>query len=395
MIEHLCGIRNKREKLAVGLMSGTSVDGIDAALTKVRGHGEDAEVELVKFISYPHPEGLKERILSCSAPGSGSVGEVCRLNTLLGEIFADAALAVIDEAGVPVTSIDFIGSHGQTVHHLPRAETLFGHKVRATLQLGEPSVIAARTGILTVADFRPADMAHGGQGAPLVAYFDYVVFRSSEQSRALINLGGIANFTILKKGCSLHEVLAYDTGPANMVVDCLVLELFSQPFDQGGSIAQAGKVSAELLEFALDHPYFAQTPPKSTGREEFGARYSQTLLVRGRQLGLSSEDIITTAAELTLQTIWQSYQKEIARDVCVDEFIISGGGAKNEYMMARLAELAAGAAVRPIDDYGIPYDAKEAICFALLANETLCGLPSNVPAATGAKAPAILGKICF
>lgn len=388
-------VQQKDERLAIGLISGTSLDGVDAALVRIKNAGLETKVELLFFMTFPYPKGLKEKLLEISTPGKGTVDRMCRYNVVLGEIFADAIKALLEKAGVSADDVDFIGSHGQTVHHLPKPKNLFGYSITSTLQLGEPSVIAKRAGILTVADFRPADMARGGEGAPLVPYLDFTLFRSLEKSRALLNIGGIANFTVLKKECSLNDVIAFDSGPGNMVIDFLMSRLFSRPFDKNGEIASSGEACEELLlKFALTHPYFKKRPPKSTGREEFGAEFGEKMLAESERLGLNKEDIITTATEVTVRSVIAALKNFVSPEAALDEIIVSGGGSENQYIMEGLA--AAGAVlVKPSDEYGIPSAAKEAILFALLANETICGNPSNVPSATGASAPTVLGKICF
>ncbi len=388
-------IHAKSERLVLGLMSGTSVDGVDAALIKIKNSGVQTQLEVLRFITFPYPPGCKEKILEVSAPGRGAVDDICRMNVVIGEIFAEAALTLIREAGLSPPQIDLIGSHGQTIHHLPNEIEMFGYKIRATLQLGEPSVIAKRTGIVTVADFRPADLALGGQGAPLVSYFDFILFRSTEKHRALLNLGGIANFTILEKNCRIEDVIAFDTGPANMLIDALMQRMFNEPFDRDGRAAQAGRVSEELLAIALSHPYFKKPPPKSTGREEFGADVCSQFLQNALRMNVPPNDMIATAAELTARTVWQNYRDFVEPNITVDEVIVSGGGAKNGFIMNSLREKFHGVEVKLIDDFGIPSDAKEAVCFAVLANETIAGNPSNVPAATGAGQPTVLGKICL
>ncbi|MFQ5649485.1 MAG: anhydro-N-acetylmuramic acid kinase [bacterium] len=394
-MQTLLTLLHKSEKLAIGLISGTSLDGVDAALVTLENHGLETEIELLHFLTFPYPDGLREKVMDCSSPGSGTVDEICRLNFVLAEVFADAALAVLQAANVAPGDVDFIGSHGQTVHHLPNEHTSFGYPIRSTLQLAEPSVIAKRTGILTVADFRPADMALGGQGAPLVPLFDFIVFRSPQKNRALVNIGGIANLTILKTNGTLEDLLAYDAGPGNMVVDYLMQAFFGRPYDADGKTALQGEVSVLLMDWALEHPYFKLMPPKATGRETFGAAFADRFRRQGEKLKLGAESIITTAAELTARTIWQSYQNDVAPETRLDEFVVSGGGAKNQYIMDRLGKLAGDINVYSIDKLGIPSDAKEAICFAVLANETLSGNPGNVPGATGARAATVLGKICL
>ncbi len=388
-------LQSKIQKLGVGLMSGTSVDGVDAALVNIQNNGLEIKRELVHFLTFPYPDGIKETILDCSIPGRGSVDKICRLNFLLGEVFAEAVMALLDTANIKRDQVDFIGSHGQTVHHLPEEKQLFDYKIKSTLQLGEPSVIAKRTGIVTVADFRPADLALGGQGAPLVPYFDYVMFRSAFKNRALLNIGGIANLTVLKKNGRIEEIIALDTGPGNMVIDALMRKMFRLPFDKDGQIAQTGQVSLELLLFALSHPYFKKHPPKSTGREQFGTSFCEELFEKSNHLDLKSNDIIVTASEITAHTIWQAYQHFVAPIIVVDELIVSGGGSNNLYLMESLRQKADNMFIKRIDEYGIPTEAKEAVCFALLANETLSGNDNNVPDATGAKHPTILGKICL
>jgi len=388
-------IISKPEKLGIGLISGTSLDGVDAALVRIKNSGLETKVELIRFITFPYPEGLREKLLEISTPGKGSVDEICRYNIVLGEIFANAINALLEKAGVNADEVDFVGSHGQTVHHLPKPEKVFDYTITSTLQLGEPSVIAKRAGILTVADFRPADMALGGQGAPLVPYLDFTLFRSLEKSRALLNIGGIANFTILKNGCSLSDVIAFDTGPGNMVIDFLMNELFSSPFDKNGEIASSGRVSEKLLDLTLKHPYFKKQPPKSTGREEFGSEFCEKFLAESERLNLSKEDSITAASELTVRSILAALKNFGSSEIVLDEIIVSGGGTENLYIMESLAAASGGVPVKPTDKYGIPSAAKEAILFALLANETICGNPGNVPSVTGANTATILGKICF
>lgn len=380
------------EKLVIGLISGTSLDGVDAALVQIRGAGLATELQLRHFRSFPYPEGLREELLELSTAGKGRVDQLCRMNVLLGEIFADAALQLLASAGVSAGEVDLIGSHGQTVHHLPAPEMRYGYPLRATLQLGEPAVIARRSGIVTVADFRPADLAAGGEGAPLVPYFDFLVFRSTAKTRVLLNLGGIANLTLLKRNAALEEVIAFDSGPANMVIDGLMRHFFQQDCDRDGAVAASGTVSRVLLDQLLQHPYFRKAPPKSTGREAFGKAYCEALIAAAPEL--SPHDLVATASELTVETVWRACRDFLASEP-LDELIVGGGGVKNKVIMQRLQARFAPAAVRTSDDFGIPYDAKEAVCFAVLANETVAGNGGNVPGATGAAERVVLGKICL
>lgn len=394
-MHRLLALLQKKETLVVGLISGTSADGIDAALVRLAGSGLDSQLGLLAFETYPYPRELRERVLSASLPGRGSVDEICRLNVAVGECFAQAALQILAAARVQTHEVDVIGSHGQTIHHLPHAEPLAGVNARGTLQIGEPSVIAKRTGIITVADFRAADMALGGQGAPLVPIMDYLLFRSSTHARGLLNLGGIANLTMLKKNGALADVLAFDTGPANMVIDGLMQKFFNHAYDQDGEHAARGKVSHELLQHILAHPYFARPIPKSTGREEFGTAFVAELVQRGEALKLSHEDMIATATTLTAESVWRGASFLEQSHGAIEELIVSGGGAHNRTLMRMLREKFSAAKISTTDEYGVPSDAKEAMLFALLANETVSGNAGNVPSVTGASAATVLGKICL
>lgn len=397
-MQRLFDLATKEEKHIVGLISGTSADGIDAALVRVRGHAGDAldpheRLQLEAFDTFPYPAALREQLLAASLPGAGTVDLICRLNIAVGECFAQAALKIIALAGAKPEDVDCIGSHGQTIHHLPYAEPLAGIPTSGTLQIGEPSLIAKRTGIITVADFRAADMALGGQGAPLVPFLDFMVLRSTELTRGVLNIGGISNLTVLKKNCELADVIAFDNGPGNMVMDALAQKFFNKAFDEGGELAGGGKVSPELLHELLQHPYFAKPIPKSTGREEFGAMYVEKLIHHAANLQLATCDLLATATALTVETISRDAQLLEKRLGKIDELIVSGGGMHNQTLMSMLRQRFAK--VTTTSDYGLPGDAKEAILFAVLANETIRGLAGNVPSVTGAKAATVLGKICF
>jgi anhydro-N-acetylmuramic acid kinase len=394
-MNRLRALAQKKEKLVLGLISGTSADGIDAALVRIIAAGLESKLQLLAFETYPYPRELRERVLAASLPGRGSVDEICRLNVAVGESFAQAALRIMARARLQTHEVDVIGSHGQTVHHLPFAEPIADLPARGTLQIGEPCVIAKRTGIVTVADFRPADMALNGQGAPLVPIMDYLLFRSATQTRALLNLGGIANLTVLKKNGGLADVLAFDTGPANMVLDGLAQKLFNLAYDENGGLAARGKVSHELLQYLLGHPYFARPIPKSTGREDFGAEFVARLVQRGRELQLDHEDLMATATALTAESVWRGAKSLEHSHGAIVELIVSGGGSHNLALMDVLREKFSSAKVAATDEYGVPGDAKEAVLFALLANETVSGNAGNVPSVTGASAATVLGKICL
>jgi anhydro-N-acetylmuramic acid kinase len=389
----LNSLYKKRTKLVVGLMSGTSADSIDAVLVSVTGSGIGTKFKQIEFISVSYPKGYSEYLLSNSLPGFGSVDTISTLNILAAEFFADAVKKLAHKARVPLSSIDLIGSHGQTVHHMPEVRKVFGKKTRSTLQIGDPATIAKLTGIVTVGDFRTGDMALGGEGAPLVPYFDYIAFRSKTKNRILLNIGGIANITWLKKNCSLADVAAFDTGPGNMIVDALMKRLYHTQFDKGGRIALRGEILLDIIVDLLRHPYFKRRPPKSTGRELFGKIYVENILRNCS--GARHEDVVATLTEFTPLTVFQQFTRFVGPSSKVDELIVSGGGSHNVAMMDALQRYFAPASVLMSRDAGVSADAKEAICFALLANETISGNPSNVPRVTGASRPAILGKICL
>ncbi len=383
----------KKSRLVVGLMSGTSVDYIDAALLSISGSGTSTKFKQLAFVSHPYPKGFREYVLKNSLPGTGSVDTISTLNILIAQFFADAVKALARKARIPCARIDLIGSHGQTIHHLPTARRLFGKSVRSTLQIGDPTTIAKLTGIVTVGDFRTGDMALGGQGAPLVPYFDFLVFRSANRSRALLNIGGIANITLLRKNCSVRDVLAFDTGPGNMIIDALMKKLYRKEFDEKGAVASKGRILTDVIRFMLAHPHLKQAPPKSTGREVFGKMFVGEILRHTR--GARKQDIIATVTEFTPLTIYQQYAQFLRKRCRLDELIVSGGGTHNRYIMDALRQYFAPAKIMTSDELGISSDSKEAVCFAILANETISGNPSNLPGVTGASTPTILGKICL
>ncbi len=374
----------KREKkIIIGLMSGTSADGIDGAIVEIEGSGTDTRAVLIAFETVSFPDGVRDRILACCQTETGTVDAICELNFYLGHLFAETVKLLLQNAGMTASDITLIGSHGQTIQHLPP---------RATLQIGEPAVIAHETGIPTIADFRVADMAAGGQGAPLIAYPDYLLFRSRTETVGLLNIGGIANITVLPVNCGLQDVNASDTGPGNMVIDAAVENLTqgTQRYDAEGALAASGTISGTLLDTWLTHPFFSKEPPKTTGRETFGLAFARRCLADCREYGLDDAAIYATVTELTVQSI-VGYLDRFVHDK-LDRLYVSGGGTLNLTLMQRLTAALPGTHVAPIDCTGIPADAKEAVAFAILANETLHGQTGNVPAATGASVRKILGK---
>jgi len=372
-------------------MSGTSADGIDAVVAEISGAGSRLKARLVAHVVQSFNPALRTRILRASL--HGTVAELCELNFELGEEFAKAALSVIRKAKLSPTEIDGIGSHGQTVHHLPNA------KFPSTLQIGEPAVIADRTGITTVADFRVRDMAAGGQGAPLVPFVDWALFTDQSRPRILQNIGGIANLTFLPPRAELKNVRAFDTGPGNMVIDAVVNHFShgQKAYDRNGEWAARGKVSHPLLAEMLRHPFLKKKPPKTTGREEFGERFVKPTLAHAKRLKLIPEDIVATVTTLTAKSIADSYKRfvwpKLRNGIKGLQVILAGGGAKNVTLRKMLQNELAGSEIMTVQDLGLLAETKEALAFAILAHETLAGRPGNVPKATGAKHPVVLGKI--
>ena len=391
-MESFYELSQKQSKNVIGLMSGTSADGVDAALVEIRGHGLKTQVELLAFNALPFSTENRNRIFNLFQPETSGVHEICQMNFLIGEIFADAALSVIRDAGLDTNQIDLIGSHGQTVYHLPPKKD--AQYVPSTLQLGEPAVIAHRTGIPTIADFRVADVAAGGQGAPLVPYVDFLLFREADRTIALQNIGGIANVTLIPAGAGSTEVLAADTGPGNMIVDA-VTEIVTNgeyTYDSGGQLAARGQPCEPLIEKWMKHPFIQASPPKTTGREAFGKEFVHDAIEQAEAKQLSDSDIIATATEFTSRTIFDFYRRFLLPYYSCDEIVVSGGGVHNLTLMQRLKTLFNPIPIRVIDAYGIPSDAKEAIAFAVLANEAVHGNRGNLPQSTGASQSKVLGK---
>lgn len=381
-----------KNMLLIGLMSGTSADGIDAALVEIEGEGRSTHVTLGHFVSVPYERAMRDAILELCDPQTGTVPDLCALNFSLGERFAEAALCLLEGAKVETSQLSAIASHGQTVWHQPTAMECGGIAVKGTLQIGAPAVIAARTGCRVISDFRSADMAVGGQGAPLVPYFDWVVLGSDVESRAVLNLGGIANITYLPAGGGLDAVIAFDTGPANMLIDGLTAHYSGADklCDRDGALAAQGRWAPKLGDELLRNPYFCQEPPKTTGRESFGQDLVRHIAEQAEKQRLSQADVLATVTDLTARTVADAIQKWLP---AVDRVIVGGGGCHNRTLMRMLAERLQPAAISTHDEFSIPGDAKEAMAFALLGYETLHGRPSNVPSATGASRSVVLGSI--
>ena len=387
-MNRLNSIFNKQEKLVVGLMSGTSMDGVDAALVKIRGESLETKIELIEFICLPYQPSLLQSLEEATL--KGSTRQISEINFLVGKAFAETALAVIREAGLRVTDIDLIGSHGQTVFHNPPS---LKKGIPSTLQIGELDVIAERTGITTVGDFRTRDVAAGGEGAPLVPYVDYILFRKPGKVRIAQNIGGIANATVVSEG--IDDVIAFDAGPGNTLMDKVVSLATDgkERYDLYGKLASQGSINKQLLEKLLSHPFFLKSPPKSTGAEDFGKEEAQELYALAKDKGISLSDLMRTLLELTVESIALSYERFISPKWKIDEVILSGGGAINPVLVERLKKRLNYVEFSNSDDYGIPIDAKEAIAFAILANELISGNYTNLPSVTGARRRVPLGKI--
>jgi anhydro-N-acetylmuramic acid kinase len=387
LIHHFHYLRKKEKRKILGLMSGTSTDGITVALAHISGTGLDTEVELIGHQTYPYDHVVKDRVFNLFNPNQGTVKDVCEMNNILGEAFAEAANRLLSDLDKK-DEVDLIGSHGQTIWHQPEGEPVSRYSSRSTLQIAEPAVISEKTGLPVIADFRKADVAMGGQGAPLTPYLDYILHRASDENRVLQNIGGIANLTYLPANTRIEDVVAFDTGPGNMIIDALAMKYTGNNYDVNGIIARQGNTNQKLLEELLSHPFYHIKPPKTTGRECFGLNYAEKVAKRAQVLDISLEDLISTVTSLTVKTIIKAYETILPDDV--DVVYLSGGGSKNPVIVDGLRE---GLSI-PLYDYstlGIASEAKEALLMALLANEYIMGTPSNILAATGARKRVVLG----
>ncbi len=402
-----------RAMTVAGMMSGTSADGIDVAVVRITathpsrkskdaaraghpemGHPDHVSLKLLAHEAFPYPKALRRTVLAAMNAESISTAELARLNWRLGIAYAEAVEETVRRHKI---KIELVGCHGQTLYHQARAEAYKGRRFACTWQLGEAQAIAQHIGVPVVSNFRPADMFAGGQGAPLVSLLDYVLFANSKRGRVLQNIGGIANLTAIAAGAGPEKLIAFDTGPGNMVIDWLAQELFGKPFDRNGAIAARGVVLEPVLKKALNHSYFKLAPPRTSGREQFGKAYAADFLDTCRRHSSRGEDAMATATALTAESIAHSYEgfaKPLMEGTPVD-YIVSGGGARNRILMRMLAERLAtlGCTMRTPEEFGLPAEAKEAAAFALLAWQTWHRLPGNVQAATGASRPVILWQV--
>lgn len=383
-----CTLWEKPDRLVVGLMSGTSADGVDAALTRITGCGLETRVEQLGFYFQPFDEATRQRILAVCGGDFGGSRELCLLGTHLGRLYAQAVRALLKQT--ETSGIDLIGCHGQTVYHIPEQTPYLGTTIRGTLQIGDPWSLAEEFGCPVVSDFRIRDMAAGGLGAPLVPYTEFLLYRSETEDVALQNIGGIGNVTLLPAGCRLDQVTAFDTGPGNMVMDALAAKITDGKlgYDDGGQLAAAGKVIPALLERMLQDPYLSRKPPKTTGREYYGKAYVESLLRSG---DYPLVDILATATRFTAESIALSLRRFAPRMPA--RLVVGGGGSRNPTLLRFLREALPECRVQVQEDLGYDSDAKEAVAFAMLANEALFGICNNAPSATGASHGVVMGRI--
>ena len=376
-------------------MSGTSADGIDVAIVRLLGRGFRTRLELLAQHETEYPANVRRAILAAMNAPAAKVADLARLNFVLGELYA---ASIREAAAKSKLKLDLIGCHGQTLYHQGEYKPFLGRDVACTWQTGEGSLIAVRTGVPVVTDFRPADMAAGGQGAPLVPFLDYLLYRDARRGRVVQNIGGIANFTAIPAAASPEQVIAFDTGPGNMVIDAVTEKLFGKAFDRDGRFAARGKAIEKVLARLLQAPFFRRMPPKTAGREEFGREFVAGFLKLCR--GAKKEDVVATATALTVRSIASAVRmflvpKGSGAAQFFQELIVSGGGSKNSTLMKSIAAELPELKVKTSDDFGLPSESKEAVAFAVLAYQTWNRLPSNIPAATGAERAAVLGKVSY
>jgi anhydro-N-acetylmuramic acid kinase len=374
-------IRLKKQRRVIGLISGTSADGVDAALVEIREDNGYAGTRLIHALTMGYSPDLRDRIRSID---KGCVEELCELNYAVGEVFAAAALKVLEETGIEPVECDLIGSHGQTICHRP------DHRQSSTLQIGEAAVIVERTGIATISDFRGADIAAGGEGAPLVPLADFYLFRPERGNRLLLNIGGIANLTLLTP--DREGVRGFDTGPGNALIDLAVQSQNNcLAFDEHGEIARRGVPDVGMLSELMNHPYLDRKPPKSTGLDTFGKDFMEML--REKYPVITLEDFVATLTHFTAESIAAAIMECGDPKNLGEDIFVGGGGYHNNYLMEVLNDKVAPFRIRGVKDLEVPVDFREAIAFAILANETLEGRPGNLPAVTGARRDVVLGKI--
>jgi anhydro-N-acetylmuramic acid kinase len=377
-------------KKAIGLMTGTSLDGIDVVMAYIDGTGVNTEVEVINSHTYEYDSKLLLKVKQAMDPDLCNAKLICSLNYELAQYYSKCVFAFCLDYNIDINEIDYIASHGQTIYHIAEDENGYS---RSSLQLGDGSVLANLTGVTVVSNFRNADIAHGGEGAPLVPYAHYILFKSDSKSRIIQNIGGISNLTFIPKNGDIESVIAFDNGPGNMMIDYAMEVLYKKPYDYNGEIAKKGQLIKELFNQVVSHKYFNLLPPKSTGRELFGIQYTDTLIKQ--YSNYPKEDIISTLTHITAYTIAKSYKDFILKNHNIDEVIVSGGGAHNQTLLRLINEYSNKESVHILEDFGYKSDDLEALAFIILGNETLSLNPSNVPKATGAKKQAILGQVTY
>ena len=379
----------------IGLMSGTSCDGLDIALVEISGFSEKTSFQFINGKTVSYSPAQRALLIDFISTDKIELKAVSQLNFYLPKVWSEMILNFLNEIGLNTSDIDLIGSHGQTVWHQPETEEFEGKQISSTLQIGDPAVLAQLLDITVVGDFRVADVTVGGQGAPLISYFDWILLKDVGENILSVNIGGISNFTYIPQDGDVSKVEALDCGPGNVLIDMAMQKLFNKPYDENGKVATSGALSEELFHFIISNDEFVNMAlPKSTGREQYDLRFIEKLLKFAADNNISRENVIHTISSYTAYAIFKNYQLFIKHIAIIDELIISGGGLYNEFVISKLEEYFKDIEVRPITDYGIDNDLKEAIGFAILANETIQSQPSNIPNVTGAKRSAILGKIC-
>lgn len=393
-MEHpILKLLQKPSRIVLGFMSGTSADGVDAALCRITGYGLTTQVEQLGFTFVPFSQEVRDEILRLASGETACAADFCRINFLLGQLYCEAGEAACREAGISKGQIDLIGNHGQTLWHIPVEEEYLGRRQRSTLQLGEDALLAECFGCPVVGDFRVRDMAAGGLGAPLVPYTEFLLYRRPDEWVALQNIGGIGNVTVLPANCTLDQVFAFDTGPGNMVIDAVISRLTNgrMTYDDGGAMAAQGKLHPELLRWMMDDPYLSKKPPKTTGRELYGPVYIDRLMEKAGTLNVAPADLMNTVTQFTAETI--AYGLRRFSPQLPQRLIVGGGGSLNRCLMEQLRQVLTECRVMTNEDLGLNSSAKEAVAFAVLANETIFASCNNAPSATGARHPVVMGKI--
>jgi anhydro-N-acetylmuramic acid kinase len=387
-------VLEKNKRKIIGLMSGTSCDGIDLVLIEI-----DPDSQKFNFLKGYHKSYNKiekKTILNSLDPQLSNIENLSQINFYLAQIWADAIYKMLKEFKISKDEIDLIGSHGQTMYHQPLLQPFAGKKIRSTLQLGDPAVLAQLTGITTVGDFRVADVAAGGQGAPLVPYFDWLFFKRLKKNVLVLNIGGISNITFIPEDGDINKVIAFDCGPGNILIDQLMQRLYEKPFDKNGRIAKLGKFSERIFNHLLKIDDFIKlSSPRSTGREHYGKEFVLKILKKSLRSRIQEPEIIHTVSKYTAFAVYDSYKNFIYPKHKAELLVVSGGGSRNPFIMESLADYFDTVEIKTSSDFDLNEDFKEAICFAVLANELIEGRPTNLPQVTGAKKHALLGKICL